>query len=135
MPVTHIRSSQVADDDLKTAYEEGRRDERAKRKRHPVLMTILFLLALAGAILLVLALVNGSFRDAGAMADSNLAVAADRAAPVIEDAAARTGDAARGAARDAAASLRGADQPAPPPPATATAPSASTTAPAPAATQ
>jgi len=131
MPVTHIRSSQVADDDLKTAYDEGRRDERAKRKRHPIIMTILFLLAFAGAVLLILAAVNGSFRDAGEMADANLAVAADRAAPVIEDAAVRTGDAARGVARDAAASLRGAERPVETPPA----PPSAVTAPTPAATQ
>jgi len=109
MPVTQVHSSEVDAEDLKVAYEEGRRDERASRKRHPVIMALLFVLAIAGAALLTLAAVNGSFRDGGQMADANLAVAADRAAPVIEDAAVRTGEAAKQAARDAAANIRGDD--------------------------
>jgi len=110
MPVTQVHSSEVDAEGLKSAYEEGRRDERARKKRHPFIMTMLFLLAIAGAALLTLAAVNGSFRDGGQMADANLAVAADRAAPVIEDAAVRTGEAAKQAARDAAANIRG-DEP------------------------
>jgi hypothetical protein len=81
--------------DLKEAYRHGRHDERARRKRHPVLMTVLFLLALAGAAFIALAVINGSFRDAGQVADHNLSVAADRAEPAV-----------RGAAGEAAESLR-----------------------------
>src|SRR4029453_15687197 len=47
--------------DLRTAYERGRRDERAARKRHPVLMTITFALAAVGLVLLAIAGVTGSF--------------------------------------------------------------------------
>ena len=95
--------------DLKEAYRIGRKDERARRKRHPVLMTLLFLLALAGAAFLGLAVINGSFSGAGQVADHNLSVAADRAEPAV-----------RGAAGEAAETLRGvgdADQPAPAAPA------------------
>ena len=96
--------------DLKEAYRHGRRDERARRKRHPILMTVLFLLAIAGAAFIALAVVNGSFRDAGQVADHNLSVAADRAEPAV-----------RGAAGEAAETLRGvgdSEQAAPAQPAT-----------------
>lgn len=81
--------------ELKAAYEQGRRDERADRKRHPVIMTGLFVLAIAGASLLTLAAVKGSFSNGGEVADQQIATAAAEAAPVIQDAASRTGDAAR----------------------------------------
>lgn len=82
--------------DLKEAYRLGRKDERARRKRHPILMTVLVLLALAGAAFIALAVINGSFGDAGQVADHNLSVAADRAEPAV-----------RGAAGEAAETLRG----------------------------
>jgi hypothetical protein len=81
--------------DLKEAYRLGRKDERARRKRHPVLMTVLFLLALAGAAFLGLAAINGSFSDAGQVADHNLSVAADRAEPAIQGAAGEAADTLR----------------------------------------
>lgn len=81
--------------ELKAAYEQGRRDERADRKRHPVIMTCLVVLAAAGASLVTLAAVNGSFSGGGEVADQQLAAAASQAAPVLQDAATRTGDAAR----------------------------------------
>ena len=98
--------------DLKEAYRHGRKDERARRKRHPILMTVLFLLALAGAAFITLAVINGSFSDAGQVADHNLSVAAERAEP-----------AGRGAAGEAAETLRGVGDADPaPPPATAAQP-------------
>lgn len=112
-PRTHPADAQVAPapaldtSDLKEAYRHGRKDERARRKRHPILMTVLFLLALAGAAFLALAVVNGSFQDAGQVADHNLSVAADRAEP-----------AARAAAGEAAETLRGVGEPEAAPPTT-----------------
>lgn len=73
--------------DLREAYERGRRDARASRKRHPVLMTGLVVAALVGLALLALAAVNGSFGGAGQVVDQNLSVAAERAEPVVRDAA------------------------------------------------
>lgn len=73
--------------DLREAYDRGRRDERHARKRRPVLMTFTFVAAIVGAILLGLAAYNGSFSDAGKVVDQNLATAADRAEPVVRDAA------------------------------------------------
>lgn len=92
--------------DLKEAYRLGRKDERARRKRHPILMTVLFLLALAGAAFIALAAINGSFGGAGQVADHNLSVAAERAEPAV-----------RGAAGDAAEAVRGIGDPDPAPPA------------------
>lgn len=88
--------------DLKAAYDRGRRDERAARARHPIVMTGLVVLAAVGASLITLAAVNGSFSGGGQVADQKLAAAAERAAPVLQDAATKTGD----AAREAGAGLR-----------------------------
>lgn len=73
--------------DLRAAYERGRADQRATRKRHPVLMTFLFVAAAVGAVVLALALTNGSFGGAGKVVDENLTVAADKAEPVVREAA------------------------------------------------
>ena len=91
--------------DLREAYDRGRRDERASRKRHPVFMTLMFLAAAVGMVFIVLAATNGSFGRAGNVVDQNLTVAADRAEPVVRDAA---GDAGR-AVQDAASPKDGAD--------------------------
>jgi hypothetical protein len=85
--------------DLRDAYERGRRDERATRKRHPLLMTILFLLAAVGAALLAMAAANGSFMRAGDVVDQQLNVAADRAGPAARDAAGDAGQSLRDAGR------------------------------------
>lgn len=97
---TTMEGAAATADELKTAYDQGRRDERADRKRHPVVMTVLFVLAIAGASLLTLAAVNGSFSTGGEVADQQIATAAEQATPVIQDAAARTGEAAREAGAD-----------------------------------
>jgi hypothetical protein len=85
--------------DLREAYERGRRDERALRRRHPVLMTLLFLAAAVGAILIGLAAANGSFTRAGGVVDQNLAVAANRAEPAVRDAAASASQSIKDAGR------------------------------------
>ena len=73
--------------DLREAYERGRRDERASRRRHPIGMTVTFALAAIGLVLLVLAGVNGSFTTAGAVVDQNLQLAMNRAGPAVSQAA------------------------------------------------
>jgi hypothetical protein len=83
--------------DLREAYERGRTDARADRKRHPVAMTFTIVVALVGLVVIVLAAINGSFGRAGGVVDQNLATAADRAEPVVRDAAARTGETLRDA--------------------------------------
>jgi hypothetical protein len=85
--------------DLREAYERGRRDERASRRRHPIFMTVTFACALVGLVLLVLAGMNGSFTDAGSVVDRNLQTAANRAGPAVSqaasDAQSKVADAAR----------------------------------------
>ena len=79
--------------DVKTAYEQGRRDERAQRRRHPFIMTGLVVLAAAGASLITLAVINGSFSSGGEVADHQIAVAA----PALQGAATTAGAAAQAA--------------------------------------
>jgi hypothetical protein len=85
--------------ELREAYERGRRDERAARKRHPLLMTVTTLLALVGVALLALAGVNGSFTRAGGVVDEHLSIAADRAGPALNQAARNASQSLRDAAQ------------------------------------
>lgn len=95
--------------DLRQAYERGRSDERATRKRHPLLMTVTFLFALVGVALLAMAALNGSFSRAGGVVDQQLNVAADRAQPAVNEAASNAGQRLRdaGAAAKARAEKAG----------------------------
>ena len=78
------------------AYERGRRDERAARKRHPIVMTALFFLAVAGTVLIALAVVKGSFTQGGFVADQKISAAA----PVVQGAVSSAGQAAQTASSD-----------------------------------
>jgi hypothetical protein len=85
--------------ELREAYERGRRDERASRRRRPVFMGLTFLAAVAGVVFFALAAANGSFAGGGGAVDRSLAAALDRAGPAAgraaEAAHARLADAAR----------------------------------------
>ncbi|MET0275070.1 MAG: hypothetical protein ABW360_18940 [Phenylobacterium sp.] len=83
--------------DLREAYERGRSDERATRRRHPIGMTLLFVCAAVGVVLMGLAAINGSFLRAGGAVDQGLTVAADRAEPAVREAAADAGQSLRDA--------------------------------------
>jgi hypothetical protein len=85
--------------DLQAAYERGRQDERAQRRRHPLMMTLLFVAALAGLAILGVAAYEGSFARGGVVVDQNLSAAADRAEPAVRGAAADAGQAVQGAGR------------------------------------
>jgi hypothetical protein len=61
------------------------------------MMLTLVVLAVAGAAVLGLAAWTGSFSRGGQVADRQLAVAADQAAPVVRDAARSATDRVRGA--------------------------------------
>jgi hypothetical protein len=74
--------------DLRKAYERGRLDERSGRRRHPILMTLTFILAVVGVVLLVLAAAGGSFEAGGRIADQGLSAAVSRAGPAAHQAAA-----------------------------------------------
>jgi hypothetical protein len=114
------------------AYERGRRDERARRKSHPVFWGLVLLLAGAGAIVIAVAVNNGgSFSRGGQVVDQNLAQAAQQARPVVQraqdraaqsltNAADRAGESLDRAGHDVAAQVSGRPAPASPPAAPAT---------------
>jgi predicted anti-sigma-YlaC factor YlaD len=83
--------------DLREAYERGRRDERAQRRRHPIGMTLTFAFALVGLVVLALAAINGSFTGAGQSIDRGLSFAR----PAASQAAATAGEQIRDAADSA----------------------------------
>lgn len=83
--------------DLREAYALGQRDAKAARRRHPVIMTLLVIVAAIGFIVLALAVVNGSFSGAGTVVDQNLAKAAAEAEPVVRSAADDAGQALKDA--------------------------------------
>lgn len=77
--------------DVRAAYERGRRDARGERKRHPIGMTLLFAAAVVGVGVVAYAAFEGSFGRGGERLDTDLAVAADRAEPMVRDAAQQAG--------------------------------------------
>jgi hypothetical protein len=83
------------------AYDRGRRDERARHPRRrrgsPVLTTVLFLAACAGAFVVYLGVSQGSFAGGGQTIDQNLSNAKQQAEQASRDAAARAGDALQNA--------------------------------------
>jgi hypothetical protein len=106
MVVARVDSNAASDEldraDLRDAYERGRRDERASRRRHPVAMTLTVAAALVGVVLLMLAAVNGSFSRAGQVVDEKLNIAVTKAEPRMRDAATQAGQ----SLRDAGQSVR-----------------------------
>ena len=68
------------------AYERGRRDGLPDRLRHPVTMTLLFVAAAVGVVLIGLAAIHGSFGRGGTVADQSLAAFSKLANPTVRDA-------------------------------------------------
>jgi hypothetical protein len=81
---------------------QGRREERARHRGHPMIAMLVAVVALAGAAVLVLAAREGSFSRGGEVVDHHLAVAADKAQAAGRDAAVQTGQ----AIQDAGATLQ-----------------------------
>jgi len=86
-----------SDADVRDAYEQGRRDEKARRKSHPLLALIVFALAVVGGVMLFLVLREGSFSKAGQVADQQVAVAKAEGPDVARNAASEVGQTARNA--------------------------------------
>ena len=91
----HVHHVGPTDADVRAAYDKGRRDERARHKSHPFLALIVIAVAVVGAIMLFLALREGSFSGAGQVADQQLAVAQAEAPGVIAEASQKAGEVAR----------------------------------------
>jgi hypothetical protein len=90
----------LSDKDLREAYDRGRRDEAVRHKRNWLLTLVTALLALVGALVLVLAALNGSFQRGGAVIDRQLSIAVEQAEPTIRNAAGEVGDEIRDARAD-----------------------------------
>jgi hypothetical protein len=76
---------------------QGRREERSRRRGHPLLGLLVVLVAVVGAAVLALAVHEGSFSRAGAVADQHLSTVADKAQAASADAVAKTGAAIKDA--------------------------------------
>jgi hypothetical protein len=100
---------ELARADLRDAYDRGRADERASRRRHPVGMTLMAVAALVGVIVLALAAVNGSFTRAGGVVDQNLNTAVNRAEPQVREAASQAGASLREAGQSVRRQTDGVD--------------------------
>lgn len=87
----------VADADLKAAYECGRRDERSRRRGHPVIALAVSTVAVIGAGIIGIAASYGSFTGGGQVIDRQLSIAAGQAEMASRDAAIATGEAVRDA--------------------------------------
>jgi hypothetical protein len=90
-PATAERAP-LTDKEVRAAYERGRHDAKSERKRHPIGMTVLFVAAALGLGVAAYAAFEGSFGRGGERLDSDLAVAADKAEPVVRDAAQQAGE-------------------------------------------
>lgn len=75
----------LTEKDVKAAYERGRRDERDRRKGHPVLALMVFVIALIGAGMIYLAAREGSFSGGGQVIDQGIAKVTGRAQVARED--------------------------------------------------
>jgi hypothetical protein len=104
------RNAQVArtealwndDPALRRAYDRGRRDERARRKRGPgsmILSLLVFTAAAAGVFVIYLGVSEGSFSKAGRVVDNSVASAARTTRHTARQAANQVGDAFEGAGR------------------------------------
>lgn len=80
------------DAELRAAYDRGRRDEKARHKRSPVLALGLVVAALVGGTSLVLAAVEGSFSEGGALMDRGVSTATREAVPTLRKGAAAVQD-------------------------------------------
>ena len=72
---------------------QGRREERARHRGHPVLALVVALIAVAGVAMLALAAKEGSFSRGGQVVDRQLSAAAGKAQDASSSAVAQTGQA------------------------------------------
>ena len=68
---------------VQVAYERGRREERARHRRSPLLTLLLGVTALVGGATLALSALHGSFAAGGASVDHGLSVAAHKSGPTL----------------------------------------------------
>jgi hypothetical protein len=83
----HLAAPGLTEADVRKAYERGKRDERGRRKSHPLISLAVLVAALLGAGMVFLAAREGSFARGGQVVDHKIAAAADRARLASQDAA------------------------------------------------
>ncbi|MDQ0464891.1 hypothetical protein QO010_002675 [Caulobacter ginsengisoli] len=86
--------------EVRAAYDRGRRDERARHRRSPLLALTVGSAALVGGAVLALAALEGSFQNGGAVVDQQVSKAAQQAGEALRDAtdgSAQSGQASVGA--------------------------------------
>ncbi len=77
----------ASEGDVERAYEQGRLDERRRRRSHPIIATLVFLAAVVGVGMIYLAAREGSFTRGGELVDRKLASAADTTHQASQNAA------------------------------------------------
>ncbi|MBX3481073.1 MAG: hypothetical protein KF842_11790 [Caulobacter sp.] len=85
----HVKGPTEAD--LAAAYQRGRKDERARHRRSPLIAVAVVAVALVGGASLVLAAREGSFREGGAVMDAGVGVAARETVPTLKRGAVKAG--------------------------------------------
>lgn len=73
--------------DIRAAYDRGRRDERARHHRSPLMALTVGSAALVGGAVLALAALEGSFQNGGAVVDKQVSKAAEQAGQALHEAA------------------------------------------------
>ncbi len=72
---------------------QGRREEAARRRGHPMLALVVALIAVAGVAMLALAAKEGSFSRGGQVVDQHISAVAGKAQDASSSAVAQTGQA------------------------------------------
>jgi len=79
--------------ELDAAYQKGRRDGAKRRRGSPILAFIGLIATAAVALMIYLAVQNGSFSNGGAVVDNDLVNASQRVQAPINNAASKAGNA------------------------------------------
>jgi hypothetical protein len=91
-PRTIVASAETVRD----AYARGRRDERARHRRSPLMIMAFSMAALVGCAMLVTSAFRGSFEGGGQLLDHQIVTAAEEAGPALKAAGQQAGKALRG---------------------------------------
>jgi len=83
--------------DLDAAYDRGRLEGRRRHRGSPILGLIALILVVVGAVIIYLAVRNGSFTKGGEVVDSNVAAAAAKVQAPLRGAADKAGNALQNA--------------------------------------
>jgi hypothetical protein len=100
----------VAKADVDNAYDRGRHDQGVRRRRHPIGMLLLVVLALIGVFAIIMPVQYGSFAAAGAAVDDAFASAGQSASTPVRGAADKAGDALQNAGQNLKQSAGSASQ-------------------------